>query len=124
LGTHQRTDSIYRTSPLLVLIHSAELNTRVYNTLVMKTKTRHGKKRQLAFDIFTTSPSGSARHIESVEGLAVARQHLKQLARSATGDCFIYSKVGGIVELMIHSDRQKPHPTTRSSHIIRGRLAS
>jgi hypothetical protein len=90
----------------------------------MKTETRHGKEGQRAFDIFTTSPSGRARHIESVESLAVARKHLKQLALSAAGDCFIYSEEGGIVELMIHSDRQKPHPTTRSSHIIRGRLAS
>jgi hypothetical protein len=90
----------------------------------MKTKARHGKKGRRVFDIFTTTPCGSARHIESVEGLAVARKHLKQLALSATGDCFIYSKVGGIVELMIHSDRQKPHPTARSSHIIRGKLAS
>jgi hypothetical protein len=90
----------------------------------MKTKARHEKQGQLAFDIFTTSPSGSARHIESVEGLAVARKHLKQLALSAAGDCFIYSKEGGIVELIVHSDPQTPHPTTRSSHIIRGRLAS
>jgi hypothetical protein len=106
LGTYQRTESIYRTSPLLVLIHSAELNTRVYNTLVMKTKARHEKKGQLAFDIFTTSPSGSSKHIESVESLAVARQHLKQLARRATGDCFIYCKDNGIVELIVCSDRQ------------------
>jgi hypothetical protein len=124
LGTHQRTDSIYRTSPLLVLIHSAELNTRVYNTLVMKTKARHGKKGQLAFDIFTTSPTGSARHVESVESLAVARQHLKQLARTATGDCFICSKENSTVELIVRSDLQQPRRTMRSSHIIRGRLAS
>jgi hypothetical protein len=124
LGTYHRTDSIYRTSPLLVLIHSAELNTRVYNTVVMKTKARREKKGQPTFDIFTTSPSGSAQHIESVESLAAARQHLKQLVRRATGDCFIYSKENGIVELIVYSDAQKPRPTTRSSHIIQGRLAS
>jgi hypothetical protein len=90
----------------------------------MKSKAQRAKKRQLAFDIFTTSPSGGARHIESVDSLAVARQHLKQLARTAAGDCFIYSKKGGIVELMIHSDRQKPVPPMHSSQIIRGRLAS
>jgi hypothetical protein len=90
----------------------------------MKTKARHGKKGRRVFEIFTTSPSGSARHIESVAGLAVARKHLKQLALSATGDCFIYSEFGGIVELMVHSDRKKPLPPMHCSHIIRGRLAS
>ena len=90
----------------------------------MKTKTRHEKKRHPAFDIFTTSPSGNARHIESVGSLAAARQHLKQLALSATGDCFIYSEENGIVELFVKSDRLQPRPTMRSSHIIRGRLAS
>jgi hypothetical protein len=90
----------------------------------MKTKARHEKRKQLAFEIFTTSPSGSARHIESVEGIAVARQRLQQIACGVTGDCFIYSDEGGIVELIVHSDPQTPHPTTRSSHIIRGKLAS
>jgi hypothetical protein len=89
----------------------------------MKTKARHEKKKQLAFEIFTTSPSGSARHIESVETLAVARKHLKQLARTAAGGCFIYSKQNGIVELCVCADLEKPHPM-RSFHIIRGRLAS
>ena len=32
------------------------------------------------FDIFTTSTSGSTRHIESVESLAIARQRLTQLS--------------------------------------------
>jgi hypothetical protein len=90
----------------------------------MKTKARHEKKGQLAFDIFTTSPSGSSQHIESVESLAVARQHLKQLARRATGDCFIFSEENAIVELIVYSDAQKPRRTMRSSHIIQGRLAS
>jgi hypothetical protein len=80
----------------------------------MKIKARHAKKRQLAFDIFTTSTSGGAHHIESVETLAVARQHLKQLARTATGDCFIYSKQNGIVELFIKSDPKNP-PLTMPS---------
>jgi hypothetical protein len=90
----------------------------------MKRKARHEKKRRLPFDIFTTSPSGNAHHIESVGSLAVARQHLKQLARTAAGDCFIYSQENGIVELFVKSDRLRPCPTMRSSHIIRGRLAS
>jgi hypothetical protein len=80
----------------------------------MKIKARHAKKRQLAFDIFTTSTSGGAHHIESVETLAAARQHLKQLARTATGDCFIYSKQNGIVELFIKSDPKNP-PLTMPS---------
>jgi len=63
----------------------------------MKTKAYRGKKGRRVFDIFITSPFGSARHIESVEGLTVARQHLKQLGRTATGDCFFYSKEGGMV---------------------------
>jgi hypothetical protein len=90
----------------------------------MKTKARDEKKRQLAFDIFTTSPSGGARRIESVDSLAVARQHLKQLARTAAGDCFIYSKENGIVELFVKSEPKNPPLTMRSFHIIRGRLAS
>ena len=90
----------------------------------MKTKARHEKKGHLAFDIFTTSPSGRAQHIESVGSLAVARQHLKQLARNAAGDCFIYSKENGIVELFVKSDRLKPCPPMHSPHIIRGRVAS
>jgi hypothetical protein len=89
----------------------------------MKTKARHEKKKQLAFDIFTTSPSGRARHIETVEGLAVARQRLRQIACGVTGDCFIYSKENGIVELFVCADREMPRPK-RSSHIIRGKLAS
>jgi hypothetical protein len=90
----------------------------------MKTKQHREKKRQLAFDIFTTSPSGGARHIESVESLAVARQHLKQVAHGAIGDCFIYSKENGIVELFIKSDAKSPPLTMRSFHTIRGKLAS
>jgi hypothetical protein len=76
------------------------------------------------FDIFTTSPSGSTRHIESVESLAIARQHLKQLARRATGDCFIYSKENGIVELFVYSGSQKPRSATHFFPIIQGGLAS
>jgi hypothetical protein len=90
----------------------------------MKTKPHREKKGQLAFDIFTTSPSGSASHIKSVETLAVARQHLKQIARNAAGDCFIYSKQNGIVELFIKSEPKNPPLTMRSFHIIRGKLAS
>ena len=90
----------------------------------MKTKARHEKKRYLAFDIFTTSPSGRAQHIESVGSLAVARQHLKQLVRSVAGDCFIYSKDNGIVELFVKAERLKSCPPMHFTHIIRGRLAS
>jgi hypothetical protein len=90
----------------------------------MKSAAQHAKKKQLAFEIFTTSSSGAARHMESVDSLAVARQHLKQLARNATGDCFIYSKQNGIVELFIKSDPKNPPLTLRSFHLIRGKLAS
>jgi hypothetical protein len=51
----------------------------------MKTKARHENKGHFAYDIFTTSSSGRAQHIESVGTVAVARQHLNQLARSAVG---------------------------------------
>jgi hypothetical protein len=82
------------------------------------------EREALAFEIFTTSPSGGALHIESVETLAIARHHLKQIARSAAGDCFIYSKENGIVELFIKSKPKNPPLTMRSFHIIRGKLAS
>jgi hypothetical protein len=59
-----------------------------------------------------------------VDSLAVARQHLKQLARTAAGDCFIYSKENGIVELFVKSDPKNPPLTMRAFHIIRGKLAS
>jgi hypothetical protein len=45
---------------------------------------------------------------------AIARQHLKQLARRATGDCFIYSKENGIVELFVYSGSQKPRSAPHS----------
>ena len=98
---------------------------RVYNTgLAMKAKARHTRKRQLNFEIFTTLPSGRARHIASAENLAAARKRLKQISGSASGDCFIYSEKNNIVELIVRSELQKPHPAMHSSQIIRGKLAS
>ena len=90
----------------------------------MKTKPHREKTEQLAFDIFTTSPSGGAQHIESVETLAVARQHLKQIARNAPGDCFIYCKKDGIIELFVKADPYNPPLTMHSFYIFRAKLAS
>ena len=90
----------------------------------MKNKPHREKTEQLAFGIFATSPSGGAQHIESVETLAVARQHLKKIARNAPGDCFIYCKKNGIVELFVKSDTKNPPLTMRSFYIFRAKLAS
>jgi hypothetical protein len=75
------------------------------------------------FDIFVTA-GGHARYVETVENLAAARKRLKQLARKAPGDCFLYSTESGIVELVVHPESPKRLQTTHSSHIVRGRLAS
>jgi hypothetical protein len=58
---------------------------------------------QTAFDIFVRLPDGHPMWVEAVETFEQARKCLNQVARSAVGDCFIYSEKNGIVELMVHS---------------------
>jgi hypothetical protein len=59
---------------------------------------------QTAFDIFIRLPDGHPVWMEAVENLEQARTRLKQVARNALGDCFIYSEKNGIVELIVRSD--------------------
>jgi phosphoketolase len=60
------------------------------------------------FDIFTVSPDGEPLWIESVETLENAREDLMETARIAPRrDCFIYSKDGGIVEVILRADFQE-----------------
>jgi len=75
------------------------------------------------FHIFITR-GGHARYVETVENLAAARKRLKQLASKSSGDCFLYSIEGGIVELIVHPDLPKRLQKARSAHIVRGRVAS
>jgi hypothetical protein len=42
--------------------------------------------------------------IQSFESLAEAKKRLKQLARKALGDCFIYSEERGVVEFIVHGE--------------------
>lgn len=75
------------------------------------------------FAIFTMLPYGQPFWIESVENLEDARERLREVARNAPGDCFIYSEKTGVVELIIHSElreRLSPH----SSHVAQGQQAS
>jgi hypothetical protein len=75
------------------------------------------------FAIFTMLPDGQPFWIESVENLEDARQRLREVARNAPGDCFIYSAKSGVVALIIHSElreRLSPH----SSPVIQKRQAS
>ena len=48
--------------------------------------------------------------IGSFDDLEQARHRLKELARNAGGDCFIYSEENGITELVVHrrSSQQSP----------------
>jgi hypothetical protein len=48
-----------------------------------------------------------ARHVETVENLAAARERLKQVAHNASGDCFLYSTQRGIVAQVGYSLRHK-----------------
>jgi hypothetical protein len=59
---------------------------------------------QTAFDIFVRLPDGHPLWIEAVQNLEQARKCLKKVACNAVGDCFIYSKKNGIVELIVRSD--------------------
>ena len=64
------------------------------------------------FAIFTMLPDGQPFWIESVENLEDARKRLREVARNAPGDSFIYSEKSGVVELIIHSvlrERLSPH---------------
>jgi hypothetical protein len=54
------------------------------------------------FDIFARLPDGHPLWIQSCESLAEARKRLKQVARNALGDYFIYSEETGVVELIVH----------------------
>jgi len=75
------------------------------------------------FAIFTMLPDGRPFWIESVETLEAARGCLREVARNAPGNCFIYSAKSGVVELIIHSElRERLGP--RSSHVVQGREAS
>jgi hypothetical protein len=76
-----------------------------------------------AFHIFITT-GGHARYVEIVENLAAARERLKQLASKSSGDCFLHSIEGGIVELIVRPDLPKRLQKARSAHIVRGRVAS
>jgi len=59
-----------------------------------------------AFHIFVTT-GGHAQSVETVENLAAARKRLKQLASKSSGDCFLYSIEGGIVELIVRPELRK-----------------
>jgi len=83
----------------------------------------NGGKMRPTFAIFTMLPDGQPFWIESVENLEDARQRLREVARNAPGDCFIYSAKSGVVALIIHSElreRLSPH----SSPVIQKRQAS
>jgi len=82
-----------------------------------------GTKMRPTFDIFFTA-AGRARYVETVKDLATARKRLKQLARETSGDCFLYSIQGGIVELIVRPALPKRLQKARKPHIVRGRLAS
>ena len=75
------------------------------------------------FDIFITA-GGHAQYVETVKNLTAARKRLKQLAREASGDCFLYSTERGIVELIVRPELPKRLQKYRSPHIVQGRLAS
>jgi hypothetical protein len=75
------------------------------------------------FAIFAMLPDGQPFWIESVENLEDARERLREVARNAPGDCFIYSAKSGVVELIIHSvlrERLSPH----ASHMVQKGQAS
>ncbi len=56
------------------------------------------------FAIFAMLPDGQPFWIESVETLEDARECLREVARNAPGDCFIYSAKRGVEALIIHSE--------------------
>ena len=75
------------------------------------------------FHIFITT-GGHARYVERVENLAAARKRLKQLASKSSGDFFLYSVEGGVVELIVRPELPKQLQKARKPHIVRGRRAS
>lgn len=68
-----------------------------------------------SFDIFMRLPDGHPLWIRSFADLEEARKHLKQVARDALGDCFIYSEETGVVELIPHSAADVQHQPNRPS---------
>ena len=76
------------------------------------------------FDIFEISFDGLPVWRESVKDLKTARERLRQVARaSPRRDCFIYSKDGGVVEIIFRTDFRKLW-MTYSPHEIESREAS
>lgn len=63
------------------------------------------------FDVFTRLPDGHPLWVDSFESLEQARQHLKDVARDAISDCFIYSEATGIVET-VHGEATLKTPST------------
>jgi hypothetical protein len=62
-------------------------------------------KMKPTFDIFTDSPGAQPEWIESAEDLEDAKERLREVACIAPRrDCFIYSKDGGIVEVILRAD--------------------
>lgn len=61
-------------------------------------------KMAAKFDIFERLADGHPIWIQSFDNLEQAHDRLKQLARDADGDCFIYSEEKGIVEFA-HGER-------------------
>jgi len=56
------------------------------------------------FDVFTRLPDGHPLWVDSFESLEQARARLKELARNAVADYFIYSEERGIVESINHGE--------------------
>jgi hypothetical protein len=54
------------------------------------------------FDVFARLSDGTPILIGSFDDLEQARHRLKELARDAVGDCFIYSEEKGITELVVY----------------------
>ena len=75
------------------------------------------------FAIFTMLPDGEPLWVESVDNLEDAREHLREVARNISGDCFIYSAGHGVVEL-INSDFQARLSSVHSPQIVQELWAS
>ena len=56
------------------------------------------------FDVFTRLPDGHPLWVDSFESLEQAKARLKELARNAVADYFIYSEERGIVESINHGE--------------------
>ena len=70
------------------------------------------------FAIFVTLPDGHPFWIESVEKLEDARERLREAARNAPGDCFIYSAKSGVEALIIHSELREQLSEAHSSQVF------